>query len=141
MTTGIIAALLASFALAFVEGFGRFYPARQLWLRLRRARGRHAVRVMRERYEAVASRNTPLILAAVLAALIVVQVSTAHSLHRRWYEVVVNVLPSAFIAIAMLRTPSRIRAVAERMKVYERETGDDPDHELPEGEGPTAAVL
>ena len=52
MTTGIVASLVAVLVWAFVEGFARFYPARETWLRIRRMRGREAVRRMRERFEA-----------------------------------------------------------------------------------------
>ncbi|HYP23734.1 MAG TPA: hypothetical protein VEV43_09185, partial [Actinomycetota bacterium] len=54
MTTAIIASFAAVVALGFLEGVGRFYPARKTWWRLRRTRGRSAVVLMRARCERAA---------------------------------------------------------------------------------------
>ncbi len=146
MTTGIIAAFVAVLALGFLEALGRFYPAKQTWRRLRRARGRLAVRLMRERFEDASKRRTPRYLAAVLFALVVAWIASSSLLDKRWYEVVADVLPYGIVAFAMLRTPPALKAIAERMKDYEREAGEDPDRpleeEFDEGDGgPTAIAL
>jgi hypothetical protein len=140
MNSSFIASLLAVGALGFLEIFGRHYPARELWWRLRRARGREAVRKMRERYERAASRRTPRVLALVVLAFVVAWVASASLLDKRWYQVVGDSLPSAIVAVALLRTPRVLRSVAERMKTYEREAGDEPDLPLP-GDGSTAIAL
>ena len=143
MASGVIASLIAVLALAFAEGLGRFYPARKTWWRLRRMHGRRAVRAMRERFEAVADRRLFRILAVVLLGFASGWIASASLLDKRWHEVVLDVLPSAFIGIALFRTPAIIRLMAERMRTYEREVGEDPDKELPgyEDEGPTAIAL
>jgi hypothetical protein len=140
MATSIIASLMALAALGFLELFGRIYPARELWWRLRRSRGREAVRKLRERYEGAAARRVPRIIAVVLLALIAAWVATSSLLDKRWYEVVTDSLPSAIVVVALLRTPPVLRHVADRMKVYEREAGDEPDAPEEEG-GPTALAL
>lgn len=140
MRSSFIASLLAVGALGFLEIFARNYPARELWWRLRRSRGRDAVRKMRERYEGAAARRTPMILALVLVALIGGWVAAASLLDKRWYEVVGDSLPSVIVTIALVRTPSALRSVAERMKTYEREAGDKPDAPPSDG-GPTAIAL
>jgi hypothetical protein len=140
MGTSFIAATMALAALGFLELFGRIYPARELWWRLRRARGREPLRKLRERYESAAARRTPLILAVVMLALIGGWAATSSLLDKRWYEVVADSLPAAIVMIALLRTRSVLRRVAERMKTYEREAGDEPDAPLEEG-GPSALVL
>ncbi|HJR43995.1 MAG TPA: hypothetical protein VJ927_00155 [Actinomycetota bacterium] len=142
MTTGLIAALVATLALGFVEGMRRFYPSRQTWRRLRRTRGRLAVRLMRERFEAAAERGSPRVLAEVLAGLVIVWIAIASLLDKRWYEVVTDVLPYVFVGIALFRLPGALRAIAERMKVYEREVGEDPDEDWREGgDGPAVLAL
>ena len=139
MRSSFIASLLAIGALGFLEIFARNYPARQLWWRLRRSRGREAVRKIRERYEGAAARRTPQILALALLALVAGWVASASLLDKRWYEVVGDSLPSAIVAIALVRTPGALRSVAARMKTYEREAGDEPD--APPADGPTAIAL
>jgi hypothetical protein len=139
MTSASIAALVATVAFGFVEALGRFYPARRTWLRLRRARGRRAVRAMRERFEAAAQRRPPRLLTTLLLGLVIVWIAAASLLDKRWYEVVVDVLPYAIVLAALLRTPASLRSVAERMKEHEREAGDDPDAEP--DDGPTALAL
>ena len=138
MGTSFVAAVMALAALGFLELFGRIYPARELWWRLRRARGRESVRKMRERYEWGAAHRAPLILAMVVIAMVAAWIATSSLLDKRWYEVVTDSLPSVVVAIALLRTRPILRHVAERMKVYEREAGDEPDS--PEA-GPTALAL
>lgn len=133
MRSSFIASLLAVGALGFLEIFARYYPARQLWWRLRRARGRESLRKMRERFESAAARRTPQVLALVMVALIVAWIAAASLLDKRWYEVVGDSLPSAFVAVALVRTPRALRTVAERMKSYEREAGDEPDAPPPDG--------
>lgn len=140
MRTSFVAAAMALAALGFLELFGRIYPARELWWRLRRSGGREAVRKMRERFEGAAGRRTPLILAVVMLALIGSWAATSSLLDKRWYEVVADVLPAAIVVVALLRTRSVLRLVAERMKRYEREAGDEPDAPLGE-EGPSALAL
>lgn len=143
MTTGLIAALVAVLALGFVEGWRRFYPSRQTWRRLRRTKGRLAVRLMRERFEQGAERGAPRRLAEVLAALVIVWIAIASLLDKRWYEVITDLIPYVFVGIALFRVPGAMRAIGERMKEYEREVGEDPDEDWRDGgdEGPTALAL
>ena len=141
MTSGVLAALVATLALAFVEGLRLFYPARATWWRLRRARGRKAVRVMRERFEDAAARRSPRVLAVVLTVLVIAWVASASLLDKRWHEVVLDVLPYVLCAAALVRTPTAMRSIAERMKEYERQAGEDPDAELGDEPGPTAIAL
>jgi len=143
MTSGVIASFLAVLALAFAEGLGRFYPARRTWLRLRSQHGRRAVRAMRERFEAVAQSRAPLVLALLLLGLMLAWIASAGLLDKRWYEVLMDVFPYAFIAIAMLRTPAIMTSIVERMKEHERSSGEDPDVPIrdQDGNGPTAIAL
>jgi hypothetical protein len=140
MRPSFIASLLAVASWGFIEIFARNYPARQLWWRMRRSRGRDAIRKMRERFEWGAARRTPKVLAGVVLALIAAWVSAASLLDKRWTEVVGDSLPSAIVLVALLRTPGALRKVAERMKTYEREAGDEPDAPSTDG-GPTAIAL
>lgn len=140
MNSSFIASLLAVAAAGFLEIVGRNYPARELWWRLRRARGRDAVRKMRERFEGAASRRTPRILAAVVLVLVGAWIAASSLLDKRWYEVVGDSLPSVIVAIALFRTPPVLRTIAQRMKSYEREAGDEPDAPAEDG-GPTAIAL
>jgi hypothetical protein len=139
MTSGVIAALVATLALGFIEGFGRFYPARRTWWRLRRVRGRTAVRHMRERFEAAAARRPPRLLVTVLLGLAIAWVAAASLLDKRWHEVVFDVLPTIIVLAALLRTPTALRRVAERMRDHERDAGEDPDAH--EDDGPAAIAL
>ena len=145
MTTAAIAALISVLALGVVEGLRRFYPARQTWRRLRSRHGRRAVRAMRERFEAAAARRTPRVLALVLLALVAVWVATSSLLDKYWYEVALDSLPYAFVSIALLRIPGALRAIAERMREFERSVGEDPDRDYDDldggGDGPTAVAL
>jgi hypothetical protein len=144
MTSAVIAVLIAGLALAFVEGLGHFYPARKTWWRLRSTHGRKAVRAMRERVEVMAARRTPSILAQVLLALLVVWIAISPLLDKRWYEVAVDAFPYVFVGIALFRSRSSLRAIASRMKDYERDAGEDPDKPFFDdgGDGdPTAVAL
>jgi hypothetical protein len=137
MTSGTIAALIGVLVLGFVEGLRRFYPARRTWLRMRRMHGRLAVRLLRERYERAAAHRAPRLLAMVLAVLVIAWVVGASWLDKRWYEVVLDVLPYVFVGLALVRTPGALGAIGGRMKEYEREQGEDPDKDLFD-EGPGA---
>lgn len=143
MTTGVIAALVAVLALGFVEGWRRFYPSRQTWKRLRRTKGRLAVRLMRERFEHGAERAPHRIVAEILAGLVIVWVAIASLLDKRWYEVITDLLPYVFVGIAIFRVPGAMSEIAERMKEYERQAGEDPDEDWRDGgdDGPTALAL
>lgn len=144
MPSGVVASLIAVLALAFAEGMGRFYPARTTWWRLRRMHGRRAVRAMRERFEGFAESRLFRILAVTLLGFVIGWIASASLLDKRWHEVVLDVLPSAFVGVALLRVPAILRSMATRMRTYEREAGEDPDKELPGLEddgGPTALAL
>ena len=135
MESGYVAALVAALTFGFVEGLARFYPARPAWNRLREARGRAAVRRMRERFEASAQRRTTHVLALLLLVLIAGWVGAASLLDKRWYEVVLDVVPGLIVVAAMLRMPSAFRQIAARMRRYERETEDGSDDLPPDGPG------
>lgn len=141
MASGIVAALIAALALGFVEGMHRFYPARRTWVRLRSMHGRRAVRAMRERFEAAAARRAPGVLAVALLALVVVWVGVASPLlDKHWNETALDALPYAFVAVALLRVPAMLRAIAARMRDFEKDLGEDPDGGFPDG-GPGAIAL
>ena len=125
MQSGFIAALVATLTLGFVECLGRFYPSRATWRRLRRVNGRLAMIKMRERFQASASKRTARVMAAVLLLLLAAWVAAASLLDKRWYEVVLDVTPYLIVVAALLRIPAAMSAVAERMRGYEREAGDD----------------
>ncbi|HET7481286.1 MAG TPA: hypothetical protein VFK89_00360 [Actinomycetota bacterium] len=143
MASGVIAAFVAVLTMSFVELLARFYPARRTWLRLRRVRGRLAVRLMRERYEEMSKHPAPKVLAEILLGLVIVWIAVSPLLDKRWYEVLTDVGPYAFVAVALLRTPYALRKIAERMKGYERDAGEDPDADIwDSGDGgPTAIAL
>jgi hypothetical protein len=145
MASGVLAALTAVLVWGFVEGMGRFYPSRQTWRRLRRRRGRFAVRRMRERFEEAGERHTGRRLLYALLALTVAWVGSASLLDKRWYEVVADAAPSTIVILSLLRLPAALLAIAERIKDYEREVGEDPDAPLdpdPPGDGgPEALAL
>lgn len=127
MTTAVVASFAAVVALGFLEGVGRFYPARRTWWRLRRTRGRSAVVLMRARCERAADPRLARRLASLMVALVIVWIGVASLLDKRWHEVVWDVTPYVIVSIALLRTPSVLRAVADRMKEYEKDAGEDPD--------------
>src|SRR5688572_11846739 len=124
MTSAVIAVLIAGLTLAFVEGLAHFYPARKTWWRLRRTHGRKAVRAMRERVEALADRRTPRVLAEVLLGVMVVWIAISPLLDKRWYEVAVDAFPYVFVGIALFRSRSSLKAIAARMRDFEREAGE-----------------
>ena len=135
MTSAIIAAFAAVAALGFLEGVGRFYPARKTWWRLRRTRGRSAVVLMRARCERAADPALARRLASILIALVVVWIGTASLLDKRWHEVVWDVTPYVIVSVTLLRTPRVLRSVADRMKEYEKDAGEDPDGPEAGGDG------
>lgn len=144
MVTGAVAALVAALALGFEEGLRRFYPSRATWLRLRRARGRLAIRIMRERFEVSGRHRTPRILAEFLLGGMVVWIAISPLLDKRWYEVVTDTMPWVLVGIAMFRTPGTLTRIAERMKEHERSVGEDPDKDwrddLEDGDATTLAL-
>ena len=95
---------------------------------------------MRERFEQASLRRAPRGLVEGLLGLVIVWVALAGWLNKEWYEVVLDALPYVFVLLALWRTPGALFAVAERMKTYEREAGEDPDAEAEE-DGPTALAL
>ncbi|HYO60478.1 MAG TPA: hypothetical protein VEU29_01105 [Actinomycetota bacterium] len=141
MTSALIASFAALVALGFLEGTGRFYPARKTWWRLRRTRGRSAVVLMRARCERAADPQLARRLASLLFALVIVWIGIASLLDKRWHEVLWDVTPYLIVTAALLRTPKVLRSVAERMKEYEKEAGEDPDEGLPGEGGPEALAL
>lgn len=140
MTSAVIAALIATLMLGFVEGMGRFYPARRTWVRLRSRHGRRAIRAMRERLESAAEHKTGRTPALVLLGLVFVWVASAGLLDKRWYEVLLDVTPYLLIVVAFLRVPRVLGKIGERMREYERDLGEDPDRDFEDG-GPTAVAL
>ena len=139
MTSGLIAIASAALVWAFVEGLGRFYPSKAAWLRIRSRHGRRVARSMRERFEARADRGTPRWLTILFGAVVGAWIASASLLDKRWWEVVIDVLPYALVGGAFLRLPPVMRKIAERMKGYERDLGEDPDSDI-EGEGGVAAI-
>jgi hypothetical protein len=140
-TTATVAALIAVLALGFVEGMRRFYPARTTWARLRSRHGRRAVRAMRERLEAASTSRAPRLMAAALLVLVAAWIAAAPLLDKRWYEVALDSLPYAFVSLAFLRVPSTLRVIADRMRDYERDAGEDPDEDLDSGDGTDVIAL
>ena len=127
MTSAIVASFAAVAALGFLEGLRRFYPARKTWWRLRRTRGRSAVVLMRARVERAADPLLARRLASLLVALVIVWIGIASLLDKRWHEVLFDVTPYLIVSVTLLRTPPALRAVADRMKEYEKDAGEDPD--------------
>lgn len=93
------------------------------------------MRLMRERFERAAARRTPRVLALVLAGLLGAWIAASSLLDKRWHEVALDVLPYTLCALALLRTPPALRTIAERMKEFERQAGEDPDADLDEDGG------
>jgi hypothetical protein len=144
MPSAVVASLVASVALGFVELLGRLYPSREAWVRLRRTRGPEAVRAMRERFERAGERRPPKLVRTLLVALVIAWVAAAPLLDKRWYEVALDVSPYVIVYAALWRVPPALRQVAERMKDRERDAGDDPDGDDGRGfgdGGPTALAL
>ena len=98
---------------------------------------------MRERLEGAAGGRAARRLAVVLIGLVIGWIASASLLDKRWYEVALDVVPYAIVAAALLRAPYILACIAERMKVFERQAGEDPDSEPEEegGEGPQAISL
>jgi hypothetical protein len=140
MASGVVAALIATLMLGFVEGMGRFYPAHRTWVRLRSRHGRRAIRAMRERLDSAAEHKTGRTLALILLGLVAAWVAAAGLLDKRWYEVLLDVTPYLLIAAAFFRVSPVLGKIAERMKEYERDVGEDPDRDVEDG-GPTAIAL
>ena len=141
-TSALVAVAVAILAFVFIEGLRNMYPSPTAWARLRRARGREAVRRMRERFEEASERRTPKLLATLLLILVVAWVAASSLLDKRWYEVAFDSIPYAIVGLALLRTPGALHDIAERMKNYERKAGEDPDSELDGDDGgPTALAL
>jgi hypothetical protein len=141
VTSAIVASFAAVAALGFLEGLRRFYPARKTWWRLRRTRGRSAVVLMRARVERAANPLLARRLASLLVALVIVWIGIASLLDKRWHEVLFDVTPYLIVSVTLLRTPPALRAVADRMKEYEKDAGEDPDAGTPGGDGPEALAL
>lgn len=141
MTSAVIASFAALAAFGFLEGLGRFYPARKTWWRLRRTRGRAAVVLMRARIERAADPAMARRLAGLLCVLVVVWIAVASLLDKRWHEVLFDVTPYVIVSAALLRAPYVMRAVAERMKEHERDAGEDPDAGADDGDGSAAVAL
>jgi hypothetical protein len=80
---------------------------------------------MRERMEAASRRRTPRVFAFLLFALVVAWVAAASLLDKRWWEVVVDVIPYAIVAVAVLRVSPALRSIAARMRSYEQDVGED----------------
>ena len=99
------------------------------------------MRAMRERFEAAADRRPPRILFTLLLGLAIVWVAAASLLDKRWWEVVMDVLPYVIVLAALIRTPVTLRKIAERMRDHERDAGIDPDAPLEGDGGPTALAL
>lgn len=99
------------------------------------------MRAMRERFEAASARKTGRKLAFVLLVLLVAWVGSASLLDKRWYEVVADAFPSLIVLWALVRVPAALEAIAERMKEYEREAGEDPDAPLDDAEDGDGDVL
>ena len=99
--------------------------------------------LMRVRVERAGDPRMARRLATLMLALVVVWIGAASLLDKRWHEVLFDVTPYVIVSIALLRSPYLLRSVAERMKEYEKDAGEDPDAPLPEedGPGPTAVAL
>lgn len=140
MTSGLVAAVMAAVVWAFVEGLGRVYPSKTAWMRIRSRHGRRAARAMRQRFEAGAERGTPRWLTVALGVLVGAWIASASFLDKLWWEVVLDVSPYVLVGLAFLRLPPVMRKIADRMKAYERDLGEDPDSDYEEGDGGAAVV-
>lgn len=140
MTSGLVAIVAAAIVWGFVEGLGRFYPSKAAWIRIRSRHGRRAARAMRVRFEARAERETPRWLTITLALIVGGWIASASLLDKRWWEVVLDVLPYVLVGVAFLRLSPVLRKVVERMKTYERDLGEDPDSDYDDGDGGAAVI-
>lgn len=95
---------------------------------------------MRERFEAGAARGTPRWLIAALCILVAAWIASASLLDKRWWEVVLDVAPYALIGAAFVRLPHMMQRIAERMRTYEKDIGEDPDDDGEDGEGGVAVI-
>ncbi len=94
------------------------------------------------RFEDLADSGIAPKISIVLLALVAVWIAAAPALDKYWYEVAVDALPYPFIAIALLRAPGSLRKIAERIRTYERDIGEDPERDLgDDGPGPTELAL
>jgi hypothetical protein len=139
MPSAVIASAVAVIVVVFVEGFARYYPARPTWQRLKRTRGRQAVRAMRERFEAAGERRQRW-LRTILLALVILWAAGASLLDKRWWEVALDIVPYVIVYVALARTPRALKRVGARMKAYEEESGEDFDADRRDG-GPPEFVL
>jgi len=98
---------------------------------------------MRERCEAAAASRVPRAAAVALLGLVLGWVASKSLLDKTWWEVVADVLPYGFICIVLVRASAILKRVADRMKGYERDRGEDPDVPLADqdGDGPSAIAL
>jgi hypothetical protein len=140
MVSASVAILLASLVWSFVEGMGNFYPSKPAWLRIRSRHGRRAARAMRKRFEAGAEHGTPRWLTTALFVLAGAWIASASLLDKRWWEVALDVLPYLLVGIAFLRLPAIMHKIAERMRAYERDVGEDPDTDYTDGDGGAAVI-
>lgn len=140
MGSAIIAMGVAFLVWAFVEGLGSFYPSKAAWLRIRSRHGRRVARAMRERFEAGASRGTPRWLIITLCVLVAAWIASASLLDKRWWEVVLDVAPYALVGAAFVRLPPAMQRIADRMRAYEKDLGEDPDSDYDEGDGGVAVI-
>ena len=92
---------------------------------------------MRERFEVGSTQRAPRVLALVFLVLALAWIAAASLLDKRWHEVLFDVLPYVIVVIAVLRTPAALQGIAERMRDYEREVGDD---QVVEDDGPPGAI-
>ena len=90
--------------------------------------------------EATADYRLTRALATALLALTILWIAIASLLDKRWFEVVLDVLPYALVGLALVRTPGSLRKMAERMAEYERDQGEDPDRDYETGDGGPAAI-
>lgn len=139
MDSGIIAIGTAFLAWGFVEGFGSFYPSKAAWLRIRSRHGRRVARAMRERFEAGAARGTPGWLIIAFCVLVGAWIASASLLDKRWWEVVLDVAPYALVGAAFVRLPRMMARIAERMRNYEKDLGEDPEGN-DDGDGGAAVI-
>jgi hypothetical protein len=97
---------------------------------------------MRERFQEAGDRRSGRKLALALVLLVVIWVGVSGWLDKKWYEVVADAAPSSIVLLSLLRLPASLRAIAERIKEYEREAGEDPDEPISEdGNGPEVLAL
>lgn len=140
MTSAFVADFLALLSLVVVEGMARVYPPRATWIRLRSKHGRRAVWAMRKRFEAALEEGFSRKLLTVLIALVIVWVAVASLLDKHWQEIIIDLTPYLVIGLALARVPHALRAMSERMKRYEEESGDDPERDIEPGDGGPAAI-